>query len=619
MTELSIQDVERLIKQLENPIRSAKTKAATQLASANIFPSLISNSSQFIHDVVTPVLNHVSDNTEAVRENCIKAIEKYVDELYKEAIKEVPSDLSEIFFLILPTLFSRLKTEKVENSEHLRLYLLKLLLKFVKMITDSTMPNNLDSFIDDMIDPLTLSFKSKEAEMKKIGCDFLNEILLRCSKINLSILSENLSHSVFSNCFHHHYEVRKKSLHTLGLLYVSSGTFTNENTESLNNSLQKLSEDRNSNVRKEVIFFCSIILTQHEEKNNYYFPLLIPILYFLYPIIPVYQTEIGTVSPVQQKKITDESILSLKSLNDIGSLYSGEWDDADNITFDESNGYVANGGVVHLICDFSERLLQVLLSLIIDWTESRRNYGFSALTSFLQLCGSYAERYSPHIMQTLIKSLHDNQDDFNKSLQCQSIISSSLQFKDIVSFLVPRITSDGPKEIIHLLTVSIINSNFNEEDETDEEQLNQILNRCLAVRIYTEADLIEPLVQLTLALIKQSYSFANENSLHLSILILKMSEKTDALKCFLNAFEKPISLVFSENLPELMVCDEKTPLFYKVLLENCQKEAIMANQDLISDELSSFLKSKAADKIIIKEIVNKLKQKNCLTQFSFND
>ena len=80
MTELSIQDVERLIKQLENPIRSAKTKAATQLASTNIFPSLISNSSQFIHDVVTPVLNHVSDNTEAVRENCIKAIEKYVDE-----------------------------------------------------------------------------------------------------------------------------------------------------------------------------------------------------------------------------------------------------------------------------------------------------------------------------------------------------------------------------------------------------------------------------------------------------------------------------------------------------------------------------------------------------------
>lgn len=615
MADSPIHEVERLIKQLDNPIRSAKSKAAIQLASYNIFPSIILDPDQFLHEVVTPVLSHVSDNAESVRENCIKAIEKYVTDLYNEIIKGTPSNLSEIFLTVLPPLLSRLEDEKIENAEHLRFYLLKILLKFVKMITSLTIPNNLDQFVDDMINPLLVSFKSKEADMKKLGCDFLDAILLRCSKEKLIIISENISQHIFSNCFHHHYEVRKKSIHSLALLYVSSGTFSTDNAESIINSLHKLSEDRNSNVRKEVIFFCTIILTQHEEKNKYYFPLLIPLLYFLSPIIPQKETKIEGSASMQQKKMTDESKISLNSLNEIGSIYSSENDDINDRILDESNNFIANNGIVHLICDYSNSLLNVLLPMINEWTENLRNYGFSCLISFIQLAGSYLSRYSPHIIQSLVKSLHDNKEDFEKALQCQSILSSFLSLKEIVDFLLPQISSDKSREVIQLLTVSIINNECNEVENN--EQLELILNQCLTIKIYQELDLIELLVQLVLAMIKKS-SFVNQNSLQLSIFILKLCEKTDALKCFLSAFEKPISFVFAENFEDLIKYEEKNAVFMKIILDVSPIETIFENRDLVASELSSLFDSNPSERAIIKEIVDKIKKNKCLSQFSID-
>lgn len=614
MKVVSIHDVKSLIKQLENPIRSAKSKAAQQLSSLNIFPSVISNKDQFLHEVVAPIIFYLSDNTESVRENCLKAVDKCVDDLFKQIITETPSNFSELFLIIIPPLCSRLKNESIENSEQIRLYLLILLLKLVKVVTNKTIPNNLDTFFEEFIDPLSVSFKSNEPEMKKTGCELLDEILLRCSQEKLTLLSENLAYLVFSNCFHHHYEIRKKSLHSLALLYVSSGTFLDENTDKLINSLQKFSEDRNSNVRKEVIFFCSIILTRHSDKNKLYFPLLIPLLYFSSPLVPLHQTETNDFSKIQPKKATEESKLSFSALNEIGLSYTNSESKAlEQRIFDDN--HIANNGIIQIIHDFSEKFVNSLRLMIVDWTEGRRKYGYPSLITYLQICGSYVQRYSPHIMQSLQKSMHDNQENIEGALQCQAILSSFISGKEIVDFLCPQITNEGPKEVILLLTTSIINSTNNINDDI----LTSILNQCLNMKIYENVDLAENSIQLVLSMIQKSSHFTSQNSFYLSIFILKISEKTDALKFFINAFDKPLSNVFGDNLPKLLKYEEKTPMFLKKLFENCSKEDILKYQDSIVFELSSLLKSNLRNKPIIEDIINQLKRNKCLPDSCFTD
>ena len=156
-TALPLHEVQRLIKQLDNPIRSAKNRSVKQLVSVSVYPSLISSVGDFVQEVFLPILNHVSNDSECVRENCVVIINKYVSELGEENLKE-------IFGCTLCKLTERLRSEETEPSEQVRLSILKLILNILNIIPENSEEIKIDDFCEGLISSISLALKSADME-----------------------------------------------------------------------------------------------------------------------------------------------------------------------------------------------------------------------------------------------------------------------------------------------------------------------------------------------------------------------------------------------------------------------------------------------------------------------
>ena len=569
-----LHEVERLIKQLENPVRSAKTRAARNLEGVPVFPSLISSADQFLHEVVTPILVHFSSDTEQVRQSCVNIIDSYVDQLG-------PSNLHETLNYILPPLFDRLKSEEIEPAEEIRLSLMNLLLKLVKSVTKETIPDHIDAKrCIDMATPLCIAFKTQNADMKKVACSVLNAVMDRCTEEALAEVAPQLITALIPNCVHRHNEVRKVTIQTLARLYSTSSV--TDDIEKVSDLLQRLTDDNNAAVRKSVIAFCEMLLTVHKERVKMYFPMIIPLLAFAMPLVPVRKVDIE-VEPVQEK-MNDEPKMAFDAMTHIGKVYESDTSMTDvesSNMFD--NERVICAGLEQIIKENYGKLLDKLLPMVVDWTDQCKKYGFAALRTAVHLGKSLATTHIPQIFLKMSQSLHDQRNDEQNALQVAAIVSSFVDGKEIVDFLLPKVKTDGPKDIVQLLSVVMTNSQVNDD------VLLQILNHFMTVKVYKDFDCIEPLVQLLLAILTRSIDFANANATSVLIFILKLCEKTDALKCFVNSFGRPIADVFAENMDALLRSSEKTPEYMTHLLLTSPVEAVSANQNIACEAIMQCL------------------------------
>ncbi|KAK8884665.1 hypothetical protein M9Y10_043783 [Tritrichomonas musculus] len=601
MKQVPLHEVERLIKQLDGKTRSEKTRASQKLTNIPVFPNLISQPDQFLSEVVAPVLRHFSNDTEMVRQNCVITAQNYAKELGKDNLKD-------ILYIMLPPIFERLKEEKIEPAEQIRMMLMQLLLDLIKMVSEDTNPNNWNNYADNLINPLTLAFNSRDPEIKKVGCDVLDAAIPRCSQENLSNLSLTLTKALLPNCTHSQFEVRKKSLNSIASLAIASGVL--DGVDNLIKVLQNLVDDRNSGVRKAAINLCKDILIKHAERENLFFPLMMPLMAFSSPIVHVFPLEVN--SKCNQPNITAEATLAFNSLNEIGLSIQGEFEETERVFNDK---YTLNAGAVHIVTSRITKFMKTLLPMLTDWTDKSRKYGYSVTRTFLYIVGNKIESNIIFMLPVLGNSLRDIRDDNENALQCASIMASFVPGKVISDYLAPRITNEGPKEIILLITASAVNGSF------ESEQLDQILKQCMHVRVYESLECVEPLVNFVLAIIHRSTDFANQNSVALLIFILKLCEKTDAIKCFTDAFGRPIDTVFAENMSELLKSEDKTPQFLTHLMLTAPPEAIKANQELACTELSAATKNNEQDpaaKSAIEILITKLADRGAFENVSMD-
>jgi hypothetical protein len=146
-----LHEAERLLSQLDSKIRSAKVKAATALENICIYPDLISDTSQFLHSIMTPVLMHFSDDAEKVRELCVSLCLRYVRRLQA-------TNLIDTLTYVLPPVYARLK-EGAEPAEQIRLSLMGLLLQLVEYCGPDSYPSSWDQFVSPVEPVLKASLR----------------------------------------------------------------------------------------------------------------------------------------------------------------------------------------------------------------------------------------------------------------------------------------------------------------------------------------------------------------------------------------------------------------------------------------------------------------------------
>ncbi|OHT17214.1 hypothetical protein TRFO_12532 [Tritrichomonas foetus] len=570
-------EIINLIKQLDNPIRSAKNKGSDQLLQIQINPSSYKES--FFQNIYCPILKHFSNETEHVRENCIQIIKNLIVKVDTKYLHQIVSNT-------LPVIFSRLKNDCIEPAEQIRIELMNLLLQIIQMIDKNTNPSHLNDYANEIIDPFVLSFTSSDPQITKKGCFVLNEFVIRCSSEYLNSLCDSISPLLLKNCSHKHYEIRKLSLNSLTMLYIHSNMI--DDVEKVYSLIQKLVDDKNTNVRKEVISFCFSLLTKHSQKESLYFPFLIPLMVLARPMIqdrPISPNlcinpgssgnnpENSNNSNYSQLKL-EEAQLAFNSINTIAS------NNMNDSTSQEEN--LLNS----IVRNLSNKFLNTLLPMTTEWTETLRKYGFSALITFLSFCGKYLERYGPLIMQRIIISLRDFKEESIHALQCQAILSNSIPAQDILNFLLPCLSdkeSNNTNDILLLLQVSIINGNF------DENQILQILNELS--KILKIGGFNQQLINFIFAITQKPIQISDSGKVFILKFILELNEKCEILNSLTFLFNQPKSQVFAQYFLDLLNSKNESPQFLIDLLFATPLEIVKTNQSIVLDQINTTLSS----------------------------
>lgn len=567
-------EVNRLIKQFDNPIRRAKTHAAEQLIKMVIYPDIIPDADKFIHEVFAPVLRHFTNDTEVVRNICVQCIQQYVKALGS-------TKLHEMLDLVLTPIYDRLK-EGVEPSETIHHSLMDLLLSLIQLISPTSVPSSWDAYFEPLVEPIITAFKSPDADMKKIACSCLVESVERCSSETLAGAAEPIIKAMLPNCRYRQNEIRKLTVDALSKLYVNSGVV--DHLDKVDTLMQALTVDKNSAVRKSAIEFCKNLLVNHPQHSKLYNIFILTLCNFIYPLVPLRYLEVGIELP--KKAITNESLLAFDALTSIGHKYEEEHpDECQDEPLNFGNERKIPCGLTKIIQQYYEKYLDSILPMISDWTESARLFSYRAMPSLLQLGQDYSSRYLPQMVTRFAKAIRDIRGCTNEVLQCHAILSTFTQGKDILDLLLSHVNNEGPKEMVSLLSVTTINNPLNIEE------LQSIIDTIMSARLFEALDSIDPFAQMILALVQKNEQFSNEHATKLLVIILKICEKSDALKFFTNSFGRPISEVFAEHLPELLNSEEKTPEYLTHLLLTSPAQAVAANQEIVYEALTNSLQT----------------------------
>ena len=487
--------VKQLISQLENPIRSAKIKASEQLLSITLFPSLISNFDDFYKDYALCILNQFSNDTELVRENCIKIISNYIIHIAQHHIDN--EKYQQLIQAVLLKSFERLVNEP---SEHIKILLIKIIIQSISENNENSI-KTLDLFITQIIDIVLFSLKSDSIEMKKFGYQILEKSIYLCSQDNIKIIERATFNVIIANCSHKNYQIRQISLHSLTQFYCLIDSIQDINIT--NSTLQLLACDKNSNVRKEVISFCTNILIYKKNKMDTYFSLIIPILSLSSHLVPLksFDLDFINIKYHDTNNREDEALLALKSLNCIGDGFDQNIGNISDFIkgykYESDNKFYINQGIINFIQNYCKKLLDILLPMIIDWTNSVQTYSIHSLQTFLQICGKYIQRYTPYILQNLLKSIQSNikfaensykinNADSHVSLlfsafQCYAILCTYSLSKDIIFFLLSTLEKNNITQCNIIILLLIIASTHN---SIEQDQYGEILGHFIRIEAY---------------------------------------------------------------------------------------------------------------------------------------
>lgn len=565
-----LHEVERLIKQLDNTVRSKKIQAAEKLSQITVYPTLISETGVFLNNIMTPILYHFANDTERVRENIVICATNYVNQLGK-------TNLIDTLTYVLPPLFSRLK-ENVEPAEQIRLLLMKLLLTLLNLVGPDSYPSTWDSFVPPMEEALKVSFKAQDPEMKKISCEVLCAMIKKSSDPALTPLGAPLVKVILPNCTHRQKEIRKSVLHAFSKLLVHTGYY--EEIEKVYEVIQHLTDDRTILVRKEVIAFCRRMLVKHPMRHVMYHPLMLPLFYYLAPLIP--RRSIYSDVEVQQDKVTDEATLAFDAAVAIGKQHEEDKEKDFQIElqyFDgeefDKNGRTIPRGLTHIVQDLFPKWMNQLLPMLSDWTAPKRKYAYSTMRSILHAAFGYSTRYIPQITHAVSISLRDFKEEADDSLQVAAVLASNVSANDVITVLIPHLTPDGPREILMILATTTLNDNPNDGE------LGTILQGLQDANCFEAVESADSLVQLLLSMIKRSDEFVFVNAVSLLNMIFKISEKTNALKFFVNAFKVPLSQIVADHLEQLLSTYEATPVYLRNLLTTAPPKNVLMNQEAV--------------------------------------
>ena len=554
-TSAQLHEVERLIKQLDNTVRSQKISAAEKLSKIQVYPNLISEPGIFLEKIMTPILHHFRNDTERVRENVVLCVINYVNHLGKK-------NLIDTLTYVLPPLFARLK-ENIEPAEHIRLSLMKLLLTLINLVGPDSYPSSWDNFVPNMEDAIKVSIKAQDAEMKKLTCDVICAMIKKSSEPALTPIGKPIVTALLPHCTHRHSEIRKRLLITLSKLMAHSGYY--EEIEKVYEVIQKLTDDRTAAVRKEVIGFCRRMLVKHPMRHVMYHPLMLPLFYYLAPLIP--KRPIYSDVEVKKDKVTDEALLSFDAVVAIGKQHE---EDKENDfrtelqyfageDFDDT-GRTIPRGLTHIVQDLFPKWMNQLLPMLSDWTAPKRKYAYATMRSILHTAYGYSTRYIPQITHAISISLRDFKEEAEDSLQVAATLASNVEAGNVIPVILPYLTPDGPREYLMLLATMTLN------DQPNDGELGTILEGLQEANCFEAIEAAESLVQLLLSMIHRSDDFVQVNAVSLLNMIFRISEKTNAMKYFANAFKCPLSQIVADHLEQLLNTYEPTPVYLRNLL-----------------------------------------------------
>jgi len=600
MAEVTLHRINELLTLLNSKIKSERIKSATSLQDVKIFPQLVNNIDELLNKYIVQIISHLDDESDAVREKSAKVLGNFLKQI---GIQSLDAQL----ITVMPSLYQRLLKEPVEEVSVL---LIEIVLYFVELIGPDTFPASWDNYSEMTFSILSHTFKASDPRMKVLSSSVLIKMSSKCVGYSLKPLAGKLILSIIPNLKHRQQDVRKSSLAALAELYAL--THTEDHTDKVFEIIQKLSDDRAQVVRLAVIGFCETLLTKHDIRHVFYSPFCLPLLFSIYPIVPprpVFEGEtLPKIEETLESKAAYDSLvkIGLQHEKDKAEDYRNELQYTDTIMFD--NEREISHGLKHIIQDMFVKFMDNLLPMLSDWTEQTRLFGFRSIISLLYMVKEYSTRYAPQILTALATSIRDIRGDNDIAMRCAAMLSSNVPGIDLVMFLAPRLTNEGPKEIVMLITACLTNSTFNDGE------LATIMTAFNNNRVYEAINSLDYLAQAVLAMIARSVEFREINTHSILTIILRICEKADALHHFENCFDRPLATVFSEQMSTLLTVGDKTPKFLSHLLLTVPSESVMMNIGHVNQSLCMALESETESKTAIYQLVSNLCKKGSLSE-----
>lgn len=577
------QRLQELLMFLGSPTKGQRIKGLNEIMKIIVFPDLISEPDQFLKDIVMTICGHLNDESEVVREKCAFAVKHLVEQLGKKSL-----DLT--LQVVCPNIFVRILSEKTEEPV---IALLDLLYYFVSLVGMDTYPSVWDDYSENTFKVLIFTFKSMNPKVLSLSCNILLEMSKKSAGYKLKELAPDVIKSVIPLLKHKHNEIRKLALESLAEIYILTGT--EEHTRDLATLLEVMTYDRILSVRLAVVDFVRNLLVRHEARHMLYYPFITILLASIYPITPIRPIE--EYEEIKPLETTEQAENAFKALTEIGRQheedkendYREELQYKDPRKFDDEREIGI--GLYHILQDNFVRLMDRLLQNLSNWKVPVRNFGYHAISPLLHIVGEYSTRYHNQLFTQLSISIRDIRGDVELAMRCAATLSHNLTGDDIVVYFVPKLTNEGPLEVVMLLQVALVNTKFNDGC------LSAIMTAINDNQVWESLQSINHLAQAVLAMIEKSTEFREINSQTILTTILRICEKGDALHYFEKCFGRSISIVFAEQMSSLLTVTNKSPKFLSQLLLTTPPEAVSRTINLVCRAICESLADPTPDDI----------------------
>ncbi|EAY01167.1 hypothetical protein TVAG_189530 [Trichomonas vaginalis G3] len=613
------QHLQELLRFIKETNAKKRIEGFNELAKLTIFPTLVPSIDYFIAEILVQVIQRSNDQYDSVRVACMNCLFTLIKQLGTK-------NFDSVLATVLPTLFNRIKSE---NCEEVLVAILNILVYFVDLTGVETVPSTWDEYARPTIIALATSCASNAPDVKLLSAQILETM---CGKIARSMYrevydleaedeakqkinySEALINALLKNIVHRNKDIRKQTLQALAKFYVI--TTSEYKFDSIATLLEQMIDDRILSVRLAVVDYVKTLLVQHDNRHMYYsqyLPILLTSIYSLVPVRKITEDEV-----VKQPEVTKQAYQAWKALDAIGKQhevdkkddYAQEKEYIGPTDFDEKRKICV--GLRHILQDNYKQMMDHLIPKLIEWTEQIRVFGLRAVASLIQLTGQYSVKTVVDVMKTLGQSIKTIRGDQEFAMRVAAILASNVNEDDLIAPIVSNFTNEGPREIVLLLQVALVNAKFSDGG------LASIIDGINNNRVFDALDCINNLAEAVLALIVHANeNFRDVNSNIILITILRIGEKGDAMHYFENCFGRPLATVFSEQMQNLLRVTDKSSGYLSKLLLKVPPYAIQNNlRDVCQAICESIAQSEQEGTKELMDLITTLCYKGAITDIT---